>query len=493
MVHYRFQQRLLSVQFILARDRSVFILLSLVALIVYGNILPGDFVFDDNIFIENNVQIRSLTNAKDIYTSSTTEGSGLTGDNFYRPNQQFIYTVIYSFFGLSPFWFHLAPIFFHIINGYLIFLLFGRLGITRQGAFFGSLLFLLHPILTQAVSYVSGLSEPLVLTSILGTLLLFDKSSYLLALLVFALGLFSKESQSIAVGLVTLLAIYKYRRGEVVNIKKTTIFVFSLMILSLTYFIMRPGELDLSQGAAAPLSSRLLTFLHVLPQYFKMLFWPWHLYYEKPYFFISSLTAPAVFGIVLVVSGLLCSLYSLVKQKGELFFGLGWFAAAIVPFIGLTPLNAVYLEHWLYVPMVGLVFCLAYLLDRYKIYSKKVFLGAFMILLFLFGLRIAARNIEWGDPVRFYENELRYVQTSARIYNNLGMELSDRGDCVKAMVNYKKAIELSDSYPQTHHNLARCLERTGSIEEAIREYNRALLLQPNFPYSLNALRNLLDR
>src|SRR3989344_2353551 len=122
--------------------------------------------------------------------------------------------------------------------------------------------------------------------------------------------------------------------------------------------------------------------------------------------------------------------------------------------------------------------------------KKEVATYLLIIVLILFSFRIMARNRQWGDPVKFYTNELAYTETSARIYANLGMELSDTGDCVSAIPNYEKAILISDVYPQTHHNLARCLEAMEDFDGAQEEYLKALDIEPNFPYSINALRNL---
>src|SRR3989344_6038482 len=99
---------------------------------------------------------------------------------------------------------------------------------------------------------------------------------------------------------------------------------------------------------------------------------PWHLYYERPYFFISSITWQVIAGLAAIAAGIFISLRSIIKRNGELFFGIGWTACAMVPFTGLVPLNAIYLEHWLYIPIVGLIFCLAYFSDRYQIFSREV-------------------------------------------------------------------------------------------------------------------------
>ncbi|HEY4494306.1 MAG TPA: tetratricopeptide repeat protein [Candidatus Paceibacterota bacterium] len=498
---------------ITAKNSKVFLFLFCITILVYGNILFGGFVFDDNIFIENNVQIRSPANVGLIYQSSTTAGSGLTGDNFYRPNQQLIYTVLYSFFGLTPFFFHLVPILFHILNGFLIFLLFTRLGISRRSALFGSMLFLLHPILTQAVSYISGLSEPLVASTILLTLLIFleaikenPQKKFLkwlgLGALVFTIGLFSKESQSVSLGPLVLLGIFQYKKGELYSITRAGIFTTALAGLSILYFCIRikflnfTGTIGLTSGLVSEYTEslwvRITTFIHIFPEYFKMMLWPYHLYYEKPYEAFASLVSLKSFtGLFLIVAGIAASLISLLKKNGRIFFGLLWFGIALVPVTGLVPLNAMYLEHWLYLPIIGVIFCLCLLFE--KISHSKYFLPVFILILILFSVRVFARNMEWGNPIKFYENELKYTQTSARIYNDLAMEQSERLGCDVAIPNYEKAISISDSYPQTHHNLARCFERTGRLEEAVAEYLKALRIEPNFSYSINALRELEAR
>ena len=152
-----------------------------------------------------------------------------------------------------------------------------------------------------------------------------------------------------------------------------------------------------------------------------------------------------------------------------------------------------YLEHWLYLPIIGVIFSLCFVFDKFSEKRKQAITIFLLLILILFSVRIIARNVEWGDPIKFYQNELKYTQTSARIYNNLAMELSDQGDCVSAVPNYEKAISLSDAYPQTHHNLARCLEALGRPQEAANEYLRALYIEPNFAYSINALYVMFSR
>ncbi|MBI4225458.1 MAG: hypothetical protein HY617_03990 [Candidatus Sungbacteria bacterium] len=504
-----------------AKNKTVFIFLCGITLFAYGTILPGNFVFDDNIFIQNNIQIRSLGNIGEIYSSNTTAGSGLIGDNFYRPNQQLIYAILYSLFELTPFFFHLISLAFHALNGCLVFVLFSKIGLKRRTAFFGSLLFLLHPILTEAVSYISGLSDPLAASTILLTLLIFLEAIkdippkkhvqwLLLGAAVFSLGLFSKENQIVSLGLLAALAICEYKRGRLPRIFPAVVFIGILSIIASVYVYARLTVLDFTgvvgltpeiNNYTQHINIRLATFIHILPEYFKMMLFPWHLNYEKPYAAYGSLAGiqSGIGMLILLAMGIVAVAGIFKKNIGVLhgsFLGLSWFIMALLPVSGIIPVNAMYLEHWLYLPIIGIILALCFLAEflakKLPPAVKKIALLAFPVILILFIARIMMRNAEWGDPIRFYTNELRYTQSSARIYTDLGMEEAVRGRCDVAIGHYEKAISLNDTYPQTHHNMARCLEHMGKPEAAANEYLKALFIQPNFIYSLAGLSNLLS-
>jgi len=502
------------VQKIISKDFSVFLFLFCTVFLVYGNILFGDFVFDDNIFIENNTHIRELSKVETIYSNSTTAGSGLSGDNFYRPNQQFIYAVLYNTVGLNPSFFHLVPLIFHVLNAFLVFLLFYRLGISREASFLGSLLFVLHPILTQAVSYISGLSEPLVAFTVLSTLLIFlevlKNISYkkfhqllLLGGVIFTAGLFSKENQMIAIPLMALILVFKWPKGEREKILRACVFIGLTVVLFLLYLYVRinflnfTGNLGLSGDINEYTSSvwvRLATFIHAIPEYFKMILFPWHLNYEKPYVaYTSILNTQSVVSMFVIVLGSIGALYSLIKKSGKIFLGFTWFFVALIPVSGIIPVNSIYLEHWLYLPIIGVIFIFAHWFEEANPNTRKILRGVLFLVLILFSIRIFARNLEWGNPIKFYQNEIKYTQESARIYSNLGMELADKGKCLEAIPNYEKAIALADVYPQSHNNLAKCLEEVGRLEDSANEYLKALYMEPNFSYSLLGLYNLLKK
>ena len=508
-------------QKLLSKNLYVYVFFFCVTIIVYAGVLNGPFFFDDNIFIEHNVSVRSFDIAK-IYSSSTTAGSGLSGDNFYRPNAQILYALLFFLFGLWPFIFHLVLIILHVSVGFLIFLLFCDLGIRREYSFIGCLLFLLNPIQTEAVSYISGFSEPLMLISMIGILILFarglsEKDGFnwkkiLAIILLTVIGFFSKENAIILSGLILIVWLYLYKRGQILNQRKalwiwTVVAALSLIYLSLRFTVFNFtsgmtggfGISTFSNSYTESILIRLITFVSILYQYVSLILFPVGLHYEKPYLaYDTLLSLSGIFGLIIILGGVYLSYRSIKYGKGVFFLAYSWFFVSILPVSGIIPTNAMYLEHWLYIPIIGIIFAVTYLLSLYERshegrQENNLFIFVTIIILFIYGIMTFVRSQDWADPIRFYKNELRYTTNSARIYNNLAMEMANRGKCGVAMPYYYEAISINDSYPQTHHNLGRCLEDMGKTKEAILEYQKALIIDPAFYYSSDRLKILLNK
>src|SRR3989338_8050468 len=118
---------------------------------------------------------------------------------------------------------------------------------------------------------------------------------------------------------------------------------------------------------------RLFTFMHVLVDYFRLLLVPLGLHMERSMTVHTSLLQWPVWLGVLIILFILSVLLWLYKKNHPDFkawlFGWGWFFAALAPVSGITPINAVIYEHWLYLPMVGFWFVIAYYLS--KLFSKS--------------------------------------------------------------------------------------------------------------------------
>lgn len=493
-------------QVLLQHKWYVGILFAVVGLLCYSNVLQGEFLFDDDTFIVKNQFVRKAQWA-DIFSHGITQGSGLQ-DNFYRPLQQSIFALIYKVGELNTLYYHLASVGLHIFNAFVLFALLSLLfPAARWSNLVVAFIFLVHPVQTQAVAYISGLSEPLFACFVL--LALWAFASFLLepekrpvlktisVIVAAALALLSKESGVVAAPLLWLLAFY-----WMISAKKSltrwqwsipiavTLMAVSFAILKMTLlnFTGNFGLSDQSNIYNEQLSIRITTFLNILPKYFQKICWPAALHYETPYTAYIDFTSSGAAVYLLALTGFMgWFIYLAYKRITAVpLLGMAWFFAALLPYMGIVPLNSMYLEHWLYLPLVGFCITLAWLLAKLPL--PPVMWACLLIPLLLgFSLRTYARNAQWANAEKFYLNELKYTKKSARMHNNLAMIYADRNQCEKAVPHYQKAIALYDVYPQSHHNLARCYEALGRPADAATEYYRALLINPNFLYSHNRL------
>ncbi len=483
----------------------IFLMLLLIAFAVYSPVLKGPFLFDDEFFIEKNESVCSFQ-VKTIYSTSVTQGANI-GGNFYRPNQQFAFALIHKLFGQKPVAFHAFSILCHVLCAFLLFIFLAGLSFSRTGSLIGSALFLLHPVQTEAVSYISGLADPLSVLFLLPGLIFLSKALkenaaikwFALSVLFFMLALFTKENMVVFLPLALIVASYLYFSVQTIWRNKTTVWFGVFIILAVGYLILKFTVFKFEDEAGLTseknlytdnLHIRIITFFNILPQYFKMFLFPKDLNYEKPYTAFTELLNMRAFISLLAVSVFAYSVY-IIKNKPALFFAGAWFFAALAPFTGIVPLISMYLEHFLFVPIIVLIIFVIILYEFLA--AKKMSFGFAMVIipvLLLFSVRTFSRNREWANIEKFYLNELKYSQDAIRIYNNLGMFYADKKQYSKAISYYKKAIQKWDNFPQPHHNIANIYIDMNRPEDALNELYNALRIDPNFLYSLDKLQML---
>jgi len=335
------------------------------------------------------------------------------------------------------------------------------------------------------------------------------------SILFFVAAMFSKENMVIFFPLTALITLY-FHDGKLAKFKRWNwILIAGFATLSLTYIGLKftvfnfsdtsVGLTEATNDYTKHVHIRLITFVHSIWEYVKFVFFPNDLFYEKSYLPITTLkSANAVFGLFVV--GLFIAGMSRLKRKPKLFLALGWIAIAITPFMGIIPLNAMYLEHWMYIPMVGIAMLFAGLCDYLiRLRLKTVILFLSPPLLIGLAFLTVKRNKDWNDIERFYKNELAHTKT-VRMANNLGMYYAEKNDYRKAISYYGLAAQSSSNKPQPHHNLARIyvkigrdLRKSGNIPEHVQAMNsgintflKGLLIDPNFKYSLEQLYLLFD-
>jgi protein O-mannosyl-transferase len=459
------------------RDLFIFGILLVAGLLVYANVIRGEFIWDDLALIVHNTHIQSLKNIFILFTENTLQGAtqqGHAASDLYRPLQGVINTFIYAIFGLREEPYHLVSILIHILNSYLVFRVLGRvLKFTRGGSLFGAAVFLLHPVQTESVSYAAGLPEPLGTLWVLLGLLLYaalltektrreqiKKGS--LVILMFVLALFSKESMIVFLPLIFLYHFYSkkpFTRQPYLPI---------LVAIGITYLVLRlvvfPAE-KLNDGYIDPLFTRLITFVRMLWDYAVLVIYPVHLHFDREFVIYSSLLSVkgilAGLGLIgsLVLAGLSWG------RKRILFFAIGWFFVAMVPYMGIIPTNATIFEHWLYLPLIGVAVLVAAMFDfMSKGRNKKIMAGLLIAMLILFGVRVIERNNDWATAEAFYVHELIYSPESARLHNAYGIVAAEKEDLETAIQEWAITVNLDNYFVEAWANLVRAYYLQGDTE-----------------------------
>lgn len=481
----------------------VFILFLVVGFLCYYSVLKGPFFYDDEQFIVKNKYVHAL-DIKKIYTTSVTQGADLNS-NFYRPNQQLAFGLLYKLSGENSFVFHFNSVLFHVLNAFLLFLLFKKLNFSRATATIGGLLFLIHPVQTEAVAYISGFADVLALTFFISGLLLFIEAEIRnaktilyqsLGIFLYILALFTKESMVVILPLSIITIFYvKYIYKKEISTKKLVQFI-PVTLVCVIYLALKFTVFNFTDNAGLATESniytekvyvRIFTFINILPEYLKLFLYPIELFYGKPYTAYTDLFTLKAFISIAFIASLLFVAYQF--KKPTIAFALAWFLFALVPFIGIIPLNAMYLEHWLYVPIIGLII-LVLILVNYLDTKKSIILPfALLIISVLCIKKTNARAADWGNIEYFYLNECKYSSNVSN-YNNLGKYYAEVKNYPKAIKFYQLSIETYDAFPQPHYNLANIYIEQNNLEAAGNELYLALKIDPNFYIALTSLERL---
>lgn len=498
---------------------QTFILVAVILLagfVSYVNIYSHQFLWDDEFLIQENVFIRSWKNLPQIFSTCSGAGAGRL-DNFYRPMQLVVYTTVHSLFGFQPWAFLLTNVLFHLAAGVLIFLLIKKIFKKNLLAFLTALFWIIHPVQTEAVTYISGIADPLF---VFFSLISFNfylnfrqkRQGYFLAfsLVFFILALLSKETAVVLPGLLILYEFLFNSTEKPINGKKRHYSDYQgivwFVIIAFGYFSLRSTALNFNNSLNFYNESniyterfyiRIFTFLASLLMYYFFLFYPVNLHMERSFPVFVSLFSWQVLVSLAILIVLAFVVYKNVKQKKyHLAFGIFWFFIGFLPMSGIIPVNSFLLEHWLYFPSIGFFFCLAaivhYFWQKYPRVKKIIAVVLAMIVFTLTGLTLK-RNTDWKNPIVFYNNILKYEKGSARVHNNLGMAYAAEGDLKKAEEHYLKSIEVGDQYAQVHYNLARLYLQTNKEAEAIEHLEKSVEINPNFFFSYYILGQIYEK
>jgi len=489
--------------------KRFFIVITVLVFIIYLPVIGAPLFWDDDDNIVNNTYVKNFDLAN-MFTKNQIEGAGFSS-NQYRPILSTSFAIEHALVGNWPVLYHLTNLLIHLLNGFLIYKILKLILKNNFLPYILTALFLIHPVNTEAVSYIAGRTDLLgLLFLLLPTYVLFhtNKEASKTKIIIigsFLLGILSKETVIIMPGLIAFL--YLFFKKSFLQ-KKTGLIIRSFIVtsgLAIFYMAMRltifnfQNTLNFYQTQNIFTESifiRVITFLSVLPSYIGFLFAPLTLYAERSSVIYTSLFYPLpLIGLLIVILFLLGFVFGIKRNKSLLSFGIIWFFITLFPVSNiLIPVNAIITEHWLYMPFFGFLIIIGSLIDVQIKKINRLTQATIIILIAVyfsfFAARTYARNIEWSDPIVFYEQTLKHSSSSIRVINNLAMLYADKNNFEKAKYYYEKAISQGDIYPQPHHNLGNMYVNLGNYEKAEKEYLRAIEIDRTFSFSYNGLYNL---
>ncbi|MGE5279505.1 MAG: tetratricopeptide repeat protein [Deltaproteobacteria bacterium] len=481
------------------------VLIALLGAAAYANSLGGQFIWDDEHLVQNNVYIRNPAHFAGLFTKKDVRKEYA----FYRPLQEASYMADYALWKGHAAGYHLTNVVLHILTALCVFWLLSLLFARPALSLIAACLFVVHPVHTEAVAYISGRADAMAALFMLLSFIFYVKQAgppaaagdagrppqrafapllFTGTLISYAAALLSRENSLILPFLLTFYCVLfrvSPRRGLRVAGPFFAVWglagLYVLLRLTALRFFLTLPQADTSVGQRLPGS------FAALAEYLRLLVLPFglHMEYGMGTFPWTDPRVPA--GIALL-AGLI--LYAVRKghRSPLAAFSIGWFLLTLLPQANIIPVNAYMSEHWLYLPSIGFCALAAGGLDLLKSRrGLKAALAATAVLILYFGALTLRQNAVWNDPIVFYRQTLAYAPRSARLLNNLGILMYKKGRAQEAADLFRRAIAAEPDYIEAYNDLGNLYKDAGKLDEAQALFKKAIGLDPHYAEAYNNL------
>jgi tetratricopeptide (TPR) repeat protein len=494
------------------RPRFIALLLALTTLVAYLPVAHNSFLnYDDNDYVtENRVVENGLTWAGTQWAFTTWHASN------WHPLTWLSHMLDYELFGLNAGAQHYVSVLFHTANAVLLLLLLFRLTGALWPSAFVAALFAWHPLHVESVAWISERKDVLSTFFEMLALLAYarfvaeskvqspkSKVFYVLALLMFALGLMAKPMLVTLPFLLLLLDYWPLQRFP--NFKLEVKTVFRLALEKWPFFLLTVASCIvtfLAQRAEAvvsieryPLNLRLGNALLSYVLYLGKAIWPTKLAIVYP--LQNQLPWAAVLAAVVFLAFITWLAWRMRRRHSYLPVGWFWFLGMLVPVIGLIQVGAQSMaDRYTYVPLIGIFIAVAFgskdLIARFQIGVVTVAAAAGLVLgSCLVGTRHQLSY--WKDGETLFTRARAVTKNNGTAHYNLGFELEKRGYQIGAITNYQEALRVDPGNIRAHNNLGNIFSKTGKTNEALVQYQEAMKLNPKEPLVYVNLGTLLVR
>ncbi|MFH1664663.1 MAG: tetratricopeptide repeat protein [Candidatus Omnitrophota bacterium] len=485
----------------------VFLLFTAVGSGLYFVTLKSPFLMDDIAQIVENPDIKNFDDPGMLFKKGFLPLSHAgQKDQWYRPLQALSYMGDYKLWHLNAAGYHATCIALHILNAFLVFSFLRILSRDWFVSVLSGLIFLVHPVNTEAVNYISSRGDPMLVFFILPGLMCWGAAlekkngfAYICALLFFALALLCKETAVIFPVLAALYYFFVYKKAA--KIERSAVLGFAGFLAGLAaYFILRERLPILHIGDVVynvPVMERVADFIRMMGVYLSILVWPVGLNICRALPPVSAGIDPFFLSGILALAGLLFLAIKAWREGGDrknIFF-VGWFFAAFLPTSGLLiPTTSVAAERYMYLPAIALFYLFAAEIKRLagiKRIRTAVLAGTVMLICF-FSAAAYVRNTEWTDPIKFYSSSIE--RNPGSIYrSDLAKEYSNIGAYGKALALYEEVVKQGQTPEMTCvalNNIGNIYQQMGMLDKSEEAFKNILDVNPGYARAYIGLGNV---
>ncbi|MCB9747295.1 MAG: tetratricopeptide repeat protein [Candidatus Omnitrophica bacterium] len=452
-----------------------FVGIIMLGLAVYFKSIFYELTFlDDNVWVlDYHWYLKNVENAFKLFGRSD-----LLAEVFYRPLLNLLFLIDAQIYGQKVYGYHLTNILIHLLNAYLVFLLLKGLRYSVSWAYLSALIFLVHPALVSAVSWIPGRTDSLLSLFAFFSFIAFQKfcqskkwSFGLWHLLALTAALLVKET---AIGLPFFCGLYVILiRKENVFERRYCLLECIWLVIAIGWFIIRKNLTDQNDTITWMIiyqsvfnnSSAFVTYLGkiILPVNLSVL----------PIIKDTQIIWGCA-AILMLISGIVLSKS---KDYGYLIFGLLWYVLFLLPSMVVSFL---FHEYRLYLPMIGIFIVLLEIVGgRQARLSRWKFVVVLLLIVVFAGMSFI-RSDNYKERFAFWKSAVQTSPHSPLAHRNLGAMYFLVDDLDKAEQAFRASAKLNFKEQMVHNNLGLIYMRRGNLVSAEKEYLLEIRFNPTY-------------
>jgi protein O-mannosyl-transferase len=473
---------------ILNKDSNLIALLTIIGFIFYWKTTSYGFVWDDKIHLISNKFLYeiSLKNIFIFWSDPITN---------FMPAAYSGWALIQMIAGkvLNPFNFHLANVILHILNSIFVYLIITKLISNRQNAFWGTLIFLLHPIQVESVAWISefrglfsafgGLSAIyLLLTINFNKMNRSEIFKYLVCVLLFIVSVFSKPSGIVFPFIfIVINSIYMKKKliTTLIIISPWIIFSFlEMFFVFRNYMISHPESVQY-----VPIYLRFFIWTDAINFYLLKILYPAKFcvnYGRNPISIIKNFGTyfGALLPIILIILSQLFKKHKKVLNTFWLIFIIGFLPVSGLKYFSFQEWSTV-ADRYLYISMFGFALIISYFINSLKVSYVKIVLGLIFTLVIVktFFFQIPA----WKGDISLWNNAVYTEPSEVRSYYHRGVSYQKKDFHFAALIDFDTVIQMDSLFYDAYMGKVRSYYKFGLFNPARIEIDKITQLYPQHP------------